>query len=267
MVLIVCAALSAASCSGGVPAGFESASSPAAAQPSPEAGAQSPGAHGPSIPRGISADGIKYLISVTQQKAEAANDADLTAAIDEIVDALGGPAELERNLDMHETAVIGQMPFQVWKVVDCSTGAGLMQIPPAPGAPNVLSLYLESLPDRTAFATYGVKEMPIAWRLFNLHLEGRGERFYVAVTDRNRQAWRWLGPFEMGSGAGTDMTMSSLDIQLPAVQNSSADGFAYFTIVPASGTELYVKGVSAGMGDTTLVVDPGFDDGDVLADF
>ncbi|MCC7477347.1 hypothetical protein IT575_02715 [bacterium] len=263
LALTACAVLCFTGCSAGLSDTLAPAATPAAS----EAQQGQQGGSGPAVPRAASAEGIRSLITVTQAKADAASDEALQGLVESILDLLGGSEALERNLDMHETAVIGQMPYTIWKVVECSTGAALAQLPPAPGQPNALTLVLESLPERTAYATYGIKEMPSAWRIFNLHIEGRGERFYVAVTDRNRQAWGWAGPFELGSGEGTELSMASLNIQLPAVQNSGADGFAYFTLVPASGTELYVKGLSAGVGDTSLVIDPGFDDDDVLADF
>jgi hypothetical protein len=53
----------------------------------------------------------------------------------------------------------------------------------------------------------------------------------------------------MGEGSGADAVLGSVDIALPAVQHRSNDGFAYFSLVPATGKELHLTGIEVGVGE------------------
>lgn len=269
IVMTLIALLAAASCSGaGQPGGLqESLNAPPDA--STAVPAVNPTAKGPQLPRSSSAmDGISYLIQVTQMKANDANDDALAGIIAGIIDLITGEEEeIGRSIDAHENAALGTVGFQVWRVVECSLGAALKQVSPGDGLPAVLAVGLESEDGAPAYATYGVKEMPANWSLSSLKLGGRGEQFYVGVSDYQQQRWRWLGPFSMGSGTGAEMQLGPVEITLPAVQNENAEGFSYFTVVPAPGSELLITGAELSISDPSWTFDPGILDGDVLADF
>lgn len=265
--------LAAASCgAAGQPGGLDSSGTDTLApQPQAVAADSQPGS-GPALPRGASAaDGISYLVAVTQMKADNANDgaiegegggggdagggSGLGDLVQGIINWIIGEQSSGRTVDPHRPAALGEVGFIIWSVVEAQGGV-LEQIP-GMGGSEVLAVKLGSQPGHIGYATYGLREMQPAWRLDTLKLQGRGGQFYVGVSDYGHSAWQWQGPYTLGP----DGALGNLTVQLPAVQCSNGDSHAYVTVVPVAGAEVELTDMSVTVFDPSIVFDPSVLDG------
>ncbi|MCC7479352.1 hypothetical protein IT575_12970 [bacterium] len=105
-------------------------------------------------------------------------------------------------------------------------------------------MWLLSEPGELGFVTYGLRSLPEGHRIESLSISCGGlyvfdenpDDFWVGVSDRQADAWRWYGPFELGD-------LSDLDISAVELMNADEE-YGYITIATHDTDALGIVGLS-----------------------